>query len=62
MAIEYYYKCTKCGYEFSDFYSVEDRNLPCDCLCPECGERGGVERIVGTTNKAIWKCNLPTNS
>ena len=62
MAILYYYICTDCGYEFEDFYSIKDRDLPVECLCPNCGNRGTVERIIGTTAKAVWLCSKPTNS
>jgi putative FmdB family regulatory protein len=62
MAIEYQYKCNECDYEFEEFHSIEDRNLPILCLCPSCGERGTIKRIIGTAVKAVWNCSLPTSS
>jgi putative FmdB family regulatory protein len=62
MAIEYSYTCKECDFEFEEFHSIEDRNLPTLSLCPSCGERGSVKRNIGTAVKSVWKCSLPTNS
>ena len=60
--IEYLYRCDHCGYEFSEFRKMDDRDVPLTFVCDECNTYGGIIRIIGTTTKAVWKCSLPTNS
>ena len=39
----YEYGCTKCGHEFSDFLSMDDRIIPFSQPCPNCKELGHIE-------------------
>lgn len=43
----YEYKC-KCGHEFSDVKRIDDRRVPCEDKCAECGEKGGIDIVVST--------------
>ena len=58
----YQYNCIKCGYMFEKLLEISKRDDPTKDICQNCFLDGVVKRIVGTTIKAIWKCDKSTNS
>lgn len=46
----YDYKCTKCGYEFELFQSMNDALVK---ICPKC--KGKVKRLIGSGAGLIFK-------
>lgn len=35
----YMYQCNNCDYYFEESHPIDERRLPCEKLCPECGEK-----------------------
>lgn len=42
------YQCTSCGFLAEDiFIDTEDRDIPTQEPCPECGTDGTIQRLIG---------------
>lgn len=44
----YEYRCESCEHEFCDVYSMDERELPCQSPCPNCGV-SSVQKQISTT-------------
>jgi len=42
----YDYSCESCDHEFTEILSIEDRKIPVENGCPECGENS-IRQLIG---------------
>lgn len=54
----YSYICKHCNCSFQELLPVDERYVPCEAPCPECGNKE-VEIEIGDI-RSIWKCSKPT--
>lgn len=47
----YDYLCYNCEHEFTEVFSIDDRNIPVEADCPECGERE-IRKLIGNVMMA----------
>ena len=47
MPPHYDYFCKKCDHEFSEWLDMDNRKIPTESPCEECG--GSVEQMIGTS-------------
>lgn len=54
----YNYICIHCGFEFEKWNKVDDREEPCEDVCPACGSKSVEIKISATPN--VWNCEKST--
>ena len=47
----YDYECEICGHEFTEVFQMDDRKIPVENGCPECG-KDGVRQLIGNVMMA----------
>lgn len=56
----YDYSCKDCSESFSDMYKIDDRNIPCEKPCPNCGEMGVYISLNAVPHTDIMNTTLGT--
>ena len=42
----YEFKCEKCSYEFEEFQTIANIDVPLKAGCPSCKETGHIQRLI----------------
>lgn len=55
---EYDYFCDNCDHVWSEYKSIDNRYVPVDNVCPECGMLGFVRKVISNNISLIDKAIL----